>query len=170
MTESQQLLRDYVKDGSEAAFREIVHRYVDLVHTAASRLVNGDTLLAGDITQTVFADLARMAGKLPHNVMLGGWLHRHTCFVAANVMRGERRRIERERQAVEMNAQEDYSAVNLAQLAPVLDEVVNELGKDDRAAIMLRFFEQQNFKQVGQALGSNEEAARKRVQSGYTAH
>jgi len=46
--------------------------------------------------------------------MLGGWLHRHTCFVASNTMRGERRRRLREQQAVEMNSTTDHSAVELA--------------------------------------------------------
>src|SRR4051794_34638247 len=103
MTDSQTLLADYVTNGSEPAFRELVTRYIDLVYTAAVRLVNGDRHLAEDIAQTVFADLARMAGTLSKEVMLGGWLHRHTCFVAATVIRTERRRQSRERQAVEMN-------------------------------------------------------------------
>jgi RNA polymerase sigma factor (sigma-70 family) len=163
MTESQQLLADYVATGSEPAFRDLVSRYVDLVYSAAVRLVNGDTHLAQDVTQTVFADLARLARTLSRDVMLGGWLHRHTCFVASKVLRTERRRQERERQAVEMNTLEDHSAANLAFLAPVLDEAVNQLSPEDRAAILLRFFEQQDFRAVGESLGSTEEAARKRV-------
>jgi RNA polymerase sigma factor (sigma-70 family) len=163
MTETQQLLADYTASGSEAAFRDLVSRYVDLVYSAAVRLVNGDTHLAEDVTQTVFADLARLARTLSRDVMLGGWLHRHTCFVASKTLRTERRRQERERQAVEMNSLEDHSAANLAALAPVLDEAVNQLNAEDRAAILLRFFEQHDFKSVGETLGSNEEAARKRV-------
>jgi RNA polymerase sigma factor (sigma-70 family) len=163
MNESQQLLADYVKTGSEAAFHDLVARYVDLVYSAAVRLVNGDTHLAEDVTQTVFADLARMARTLSRDVMLGGWLHRHTCFVASKTMRGERRRQTRERQAVEMNSLEDHSAANLARVAPMLDDAINQLGAEDRDAILLRFFEQHDFKSVGEALGSNEEAARKRV-------
>jgi RNA polymerase sigma factor (sigma-70 family) len=163
MTDTRQLLADYVASGSEAAFRELVASYVDLVYSASVRLVNGDTHLAEDVTQTVFADLARMARTLSRDVMLGGWLHRHTCFVASKVLRTERRRQERERQAVEMNSLEDHSPENLASLAPVLDEAVNQLSAEDRAAILLRFFEQQDFRSVGAALGSNEEAARKRV-------
>lgn len=62
MTDTQQLLADYGKTGSEAAFRELVSRYVDLVYSAAVRLVEGDTHLAEDVTQTVFADLARLGG------------------------------------------------------------------------------------------------------------
>lgn len=163
MTDTQQLLAQYVATGSDTAFRELVARYVDLVYSTAFRLVNGDAQRAEDVTQTVFADLARQARKLSSGVMLGGWLHRHTCFVASNTMRSERRRLAREREALEMNAQEDHSAANLALIAPVLDEAVNQLGAEDRTAIMLRFFEQNDFRSVGKAMGSNEEAARKRV-------
>jgi len=163
MTNSQQLLAQYAETGSETAFRELVACYVDLVYSAAVRLVNGDAHLAEDIAQTVFADLARKARGLSSEVMLGGWLHRHTCFVASNTLRAERRRQARERQAVEMNSIEDHSAENLARVAPMLDEAINQLEAEDRAAIVLRFFEQNDFRAVGEALGSNEEAARKRV-------
>src|ERR1017187_2069012 len=112
MTDSQRLIGEYVKGGSEAAFREVVARYLDLVHSAALRLVGGDAHLAEDVSQTVFADLARKARMLSTDVMLGGWLHQHTCFVAAKTMRGERRRQSRERQAVEMNALEEHSDRN----------------------------------------------------------
>jgi hypothetical protein len=95
--------------------------------------------------------------------MLGGWLHRHTCFVAANTMRGERRRQSRERQAVEMNALQDNSGTDFSLVAPILDEAINELGEADRTAVLLRFFEQRDFRSVGEALGSNEDAARMRV-------
>src|SRR5438067_8629486 len=144
MTQSQQLLADYVANRSEPAFRELVSRYIDLVYSAAVRLVDGDTHLAEDVAQTVFMDLARQARTLSKSVMLGGWLHRHTCFVAAKIMRGNRRRQYRERQAVEMNAQRDHLAAHLSQIAPLLDEAINQLGAQDRAAILLRFYEQRD--------------------------
>ena len=163
MTDSRQLLADYARNGSEEAFRELVTRYLSLVYSTAIRLVGGDAHLAEDIAQTVFVDLARKARALPGDVMLGGWLHRATCFVAAKVMRGERRRQSRERQAVEMNAFQDHSGSELMQVAPMLDEAINRLGTEDRTAILLRFFEQRDFRSVGEALGSNEDAARMRV-------
>ncbi len=163
MTDSQKLLAEYVETGSEPAFRELVTRYLDLVYSAAVRLVDGDTHRAEDVVQTVFADLARMARTLSSEVMLGGWLHRHTCHVAATILRSERRRQSRENQAAEMNALQDHSETNLAQVAPILDEAINHLGHDDRTAILLRFFEQRDFRAIGRALGTNEDAAQKRV-------
>src|SRR5687767_1982786 len=137
MTDSRQLFVDYAKSRSESAFCELVARYVDLVYSAAVRLVDGDTHLAEDVAQTVFTDFARMAPTLSKDIMLGGWLHQHTCFVAAKAMRSERRRQSRERQAVEMNALPDHSEANLRLVAPLLDEAINELEREDRAAILL---------------------------------
>src|SRR5258708_1128761 len=160
MTDGQPLLAQYVETGSGTAFCELGDRYVGLGYSPAVRLVNGDTHLAEDVTQTVFVDLARMARTLSPEVRLGGWLHRHTCFVASKTMRGERRRQARERQAVEMNALQDNSRTDLSWIAPILDDAINELGEADRTAILLRFFEQHDFRSVGEALGSNEDTAR----------
>src|SRR5207247_1924991 len=84
-------------------------------------------------------------------------------YVAATTMRAERRRQLRERQAVQMNAQSDHSEANLAQVAPILDEAINELGDDDRTAILLRFFEERDLRSIGHVLGSSEDAVRMRV-------
>ena len=164
-TECQRLLTEYVGDGSEPAFRELVGRYIDFVYSTARRLVGGDAHLAEDVAQTVFIDLARKAHTISSAVMLGGWLHRRTVHVAATMQRSERRRQHHERQAMEMelNAREHHSEANLAQVAPVLDEAIEGLEAEDRAAILLRFFEQRDYRTVAEALGINEDAARMRV-------
>ncbi len=163
MTETRTLLADYARDGSEEAFRELVARYIGLVYSTALRLVGGDAQFAEDVTQTVFVHLVRKAHTLPGEVMLGGWLHRAACYMAATLVRGERRRQNRERQAMELQALQDHSDANLAQLAPVLDEAIDQLGKKDRLAIMLRLFEQRDLRSIGEALGTSENAAQKRI-------
>jgi len=163
MTDSQKLLAEYVNDGSESAFRELVTRYINLVYSTALRLVGGDTQLAEDVTQTVFISLARKGRTLSREVMLGGWLHQHAYHVATKAARNERRRQSREREAVEMNTLQDDSGANLRQVAAILDEAITQLGSEDRTAILLCFFEQRDFRSVGEALGSNEDAARMRV-------
>ena len=163
MTETQALLAEFVKNHSEAAFREIVARYLNLVYSTALRLVGGDAHRAEDVAQSVFLHLAQKAHTLTADSALGGWLHRDTCHVAATLMRGERRRQLREQHAAAMNSLLDHSEANLSQIAPVLDEAINELDTEDRAAILLRFYEQRDLRSVGEALGSSENAAQKRV-------
>jgi RNA polymerase sigma factor (sigma-70 family) len=163
MTESQRLLADYLTNGSEVSFRELVEQYVGLVYSTAVRLLNGDTHLAQDVAQIVFVDLARSAKNLSEDVKLGGWLHRHTCFVASKTLRSERRRQSREEHASQMKSLQGNSEASLSELASMLDEAVNQLGQKDRTAIVLRFFERLDFASIGESLGSNEAAAQKRV-------
>jgi hypothetical protein len=62
-----------------------------------------------------------------------------------------------------MKALQDHAEANFAEVAPILDEAINQLGEEDRAAILLRFFEHRDLRSVGEALGSSENAAQKRV-------
>jgi RNA polymerase sigma factor (sigma-70 family) len=163
MVEDQQLLREYAVGGSEAAFGELVARYINLVYSAALRRAGGDTHLAQDVAQLVFTDLARKACSLPKSVVLAGWLHRATYYAAAQLLRTERRRQAREQEAVAMNALTSEPAPDWEQIRPLLDEALDRLDQADRDALLLRFFEQRSLAEVGHALGSNEDAARKRV-------
>src|SRR5690242_15862580 len=120
-TDAHALLKAYAVDGSEDAFRELVNCYIGLVYSTALRKVGGDTHRAEDVTQMVFADLARRAGEISAKVKLGGWLHQRTFHVATTLMRGEHRRKVREQEAIEMKVLEGQSAAQFARIEPVLD-------------------------------------------------
>lgn len=94
---------------------------------------------------------------------LGGWLHRHTGFVAANMVRSEQRRQIREQEASQMNATDNSSDSLWQQLAPVLDDSIESLDPSDRQVILLRFFERWDFRSIGTMLGISDDAAQKRV-------
>src|ERR1019366_3096944 len=163
MMDDEQLLHAYARERSESAFGELVTRHIDFVYSAALRVVNGDSHLAQDVTQTVFIDLARKAGSLPRDVVLAGWLHRHTCYTAAKAVRTERRRQTREQTAMEMRALDDNTRPAWEQVAPYLDESLNELDPKDRDALVLRYLRKQDLRTVGAALGISEDTAQKRV-------
>ena len=156
-------LREFVESRSEVAFEAVVRAHVDLVYSAARRIAAGDTHLAEDITQTVFADLARKAARLPADVPLSAWLYRHTFFVASSAIRTERRRRAREQEAVAMNAVPESAEPDWSVLAPHLDEVMNTLSEADRRALVLRYFDRLDLGTVGERLGVTEDTAQKRV-------
>jgi RNA polymerase sigma factor (sigma-70 family) len=159
-----ELLEDYVKTRSEAAFTELVRRHIDWIYSVALRRV-GDPQLAEEVVQTVFALLARKAGSLRPGTVPGGWLFRSTCFVAKCSLRAEQRRKGREEMASVMmtTAQPDETERVWEGLAPHLDDAVASLSETDRSAVLLRFYQKQSFSEVGQHLGLSEEAAKKRV-------
>jgi RNA polymerase sigma factor (sigma-70 family) len=163
MLDDRQLLRRYAAGHSEAAFGELVARHVNLVYSAALRQTNGDAHLAQDVAQLVFADLARKAGSISANVVLAGWLHRATRYAANQIRRTDHRRRVREQEAVLMNAIQSESPRDWEQIRPMLDEALDRLSREDRDALLLRYFEQRSLAEVGAAIGSNEDAARKRV-------
>ncbi len=155
-----QLLRSYASDDSQDAFTEIVTRHVNLVYSAALRQVC-EAELARDVTQVVFANLARQAKSLKPKGTLAGWLYRDASFTSRDVLRRERRRFAREQEAVAM--QDAEMSRDWRQIQPRLDAALSQLGQIDRDAVLLRFFEQRNLKEIGSVLGMEEDSARKRV-------
>jgi len=164
-----QLLREYAIEKSEPAFGEVVHRHADLVYSAALRQV-GSPDSAGEIAQRVFIDLARkarsLAGRLREDASLAGWLYRATRYAALNLLRNERRRHARERQVMQELHSASESSPDWNSVSPLLDEAISGLGEQERDALLLRFFKNQDFRAVGAALGVSDDTAQKRVARG----
>jgi RNA polymerase sigma factor (sigma-70 family) len=167
------LLVEYVDAGSEAAFEELVRRHSSLVYSSARR--RAGSALADDVTQAVFLILARKAPTLCRRPLssLAGWLYRATRFAAAEARRTQARRLEREQLAQQFeqeSTQERSAAMDTtqrrdaeAEILPLLDEALDRLGRRDREAVLLRFFQNASFAQVGAAMGISENAAAQRV-------
>jgi len=160
------LLREYAEQGSEVAFREIVSRHMALVYLYALRKVNSPDL-ARDVAQCVFADLARkskpLIGKLADNASLCGWLYCSTRRAALMLLRSERRRHTRERQATEQVDPAFEEPLEWNRVRPLLDEAMADLNNVDREALLLRYFQKRDLHAVGAALGVSDDAAQKRV-------
>lgn len=158
--DDRDLLRRYAELSDAGAFAAVVSRHVDAVYSTARRIVGGDAHLAEDVTQQVFTALARQAATVSVHPAIGGWLHRTTRNQAVQLVRAERRRRQREGEALVMM---ENNELDWRRVGPILDEMIDRLREPDRTAVLLRFFEQRGFSEIGSRLGVSEDAARVRV-------
>lgn len=157
-----ELLRSFAQHGSAAAFGVLVRRFTALVyHTALRR--TGNEALAADVVQEVFIALARQAPALRADDRLGAWLQRRALFSAANLLRSETRRRQRETTAAAMNTAEPAPPAHWQEAAAALDPALHALPAKDREAIVLRYLEGRNLTEVGGALRVSKDAAQKRI-------
>lgn len=165
MTAADSPLHRYHGEGSQNAFRDLRNLYLPMVYGTALRLSGGNTAEAEDVSQMVFADLVRKAPQLRNEASMGAWLHRHTCFLMKNEIRGSVRRRAREQTAArqwQLENPNERRADHL-KLEDRLDISLECLKEPDRRALILRFFEGKSLREVGGALGIGDDAAQKRV-------
>ncbi|HZL78537.1 MAG TPA: sigma-70 family RNA polymerase sigma factor [Candidatus Limnocylindrales bacterium] len=164
MTEldDHELLAEFARTESEAAFAALIARHVNLVYSAALRFT-GNPHHAEEITQAVFIILARKAGSLRPGTVLSGWLYQTARLTTANFVKGEIRRQRCEQEAYMQSTLTETDAAAWEQIAPLLDEAMGRLGEADRNAIVLRFFENKTAQEVAATLKLNVAAAHKRV-------
>jgi len=163
MPTDAELLRQYAEEGSEAAFAELVRRYIRLVYSVAARQAAGNVALAEDATQAVFIVLARQGPKLGGHETFAGWLHTCARYTTLRALRDYRRRQARELKAVAMEINETPKT-DWEKVRPLLDRAVDKLNAADREAVLLRFFQGYSHCEVGATLGVSEDAARVRVE------
>jgi hypothetical protein len=156
-----ELLARYTRQEAEDAFAEIVRRHLDLVYSAALRQVRSSHL-AEEVAQTVFLKLAQHAQEFSPSTVVPAWLYQVTRRHAIDVVRHEARRQLREQIATKMNAT-DSAEAGWEQIEPLLDEAMQALEETDRSAILLRFFANKSLREVGETLGTSDDAAQKRV-------
>ena len=156
-----ELLARYTRQHAEDAFAELVRRHLGLVYSAALRQVRSPQL-AEEVTQSAFIDLARNAARLKSDTILTAWLYQVTRRTAIDVVRREASRQLREQIATEMNAM-NATAADWTHIEPLLDEAMHALDDTDRAAVLLRYFENKSLREVGATLGTSDDAAQKRV-------
>lgn len=161
------LLDRFIHAQDSEAFNELARRYLNLIHSAATRRV-ADRALAHDITQAVLMILAKRPQAARKSASLSAWLLTTVRYAAANALKIEERRRRHEKRAA-LTAQpgicspDPSDALLWQELAAQLDDAVLKLPAQDRRAVLLRYFEERPIREVAQAMSITEDAARQRL-------
>ena len=164
----EELLREFARTQSDEVFASLVARHIHWVYSAALRQT-GDHTIAEDATQTVFTALARKSGSFGTQTVVSGWLFRAVRYAVLDALKLATRRRNREREAMKMETVSTAVPAPLNndakwdEIAPLLDPGLESLGETDRAAILLRYYEQKGWSEIGKTMGVREDAARLRV-------
>src|SRR5688500_13312901 len=150
--------------GSREALAAVARRYVAFVYNTAVRHVR-DPHLAEDVAQAVFVILARKVHRIKPGTLLHAWLFATTRYAAKNALRMQARRAHHESKAAAAAKTRgaDKTVPVPVFIEAMLDDAMAELGETDRSAVLLCYFGEKNWREVGARIGSAEDAARMHV-------
>ncbi len=160
-----ELLRSWSAGRCEAAFRQLVGKYLGLVRGLALRRTGNGTL-AEEIAQTVFTRLALKAGHIQAEPTLAPWLHHCAwCETTSALRRESTRRRHMHAYADHLQSSPAEPPASLPHAALLyLDEALGTLRGDDQRIVLMRFYEGRGLRDIAGALGKTEAAVRKQGQ------
>jgi RNA polymerase sigma factor (sigma-70 family) len=155
------LLSEYRRGGSQAAFAELVRRRLPLVHGVCLRRL-GDVQSAEDVTQDVFLLLALRASRLRAGTVVAGWLVKAADLACRNARRASRARLHHERAHADLCARRSAARDPADQLAAI-ESALASLGAGDRDILLLRYYAAEEMDEIARRLGITTVAAAKRL-------
>jgi RNA polymerase sigma-70 factor (ECF subfamily) len=160
------------RSGDEGAFRALVERHSRALFRLAYRMT-GNEEDAEDVVQEAFLKAFKRLDQFEDRANFGSWLYRIAANCAYDALRSRARR---EEQAPATGDGEEDEVDSLATEEPAPDRLVfstqiqgrvraamARLSERERAAFVLRHFEQMSTREIGDALGLDEGAAKHSV-------
>jgi RNA polymerase sigma factor (sigma-70 family) len=157
-------LHEFACGGEEASFRKVFEALGGLVFACALRRT-GDAGMAEEVTQNVFAILARKAKRVAKHASPEGWIFTTTRLESAMAMR---KRQQHQRKLVALADEisvpmEADDADAWRDAVPHLCESLDRLSEADREILLARFYSGISFKEIAQRFGKSEAACKMRV-------
>jgi len=157
-------LSRYISSGDHGAFHELVEQYQRMVFLTCQHILNRCPAEVDDAVQETFLKLARSASSIESN--LGAWLHSCARTTALNRLRSMRLRHRREGEidsaSVAVADPPDHPVESIEELG-IVEEVVEELGMDERDLVVSYYYLGQTQQQIADRLGLSQVAIQKRL-------
>jgi RNA polymerase sigma-70 factor, ECF subfamily len=159
------------RSGDEDAFRRLVERHSSRLFRLAYRMT-GNAMDAEDVVQESFLKAYQRLGQFEERASFASWLHRIGVHTACDLLR---RRRARPRPVPNADDSDDPAEAlpagdpgpdRLAESEQVQRRVagaMSRLSEQERAAFVLRHYEQMTTREIGVALGVDDGAAKHSV-------
>ena len=150
----------------EAAFRRLVRQHGKIVHTVSYRLLK-DQARAEDVMQETFMKAYETIDTLQDPKRLGAWLKSIAWNKSIDLLRAEKR-ADAHRSAVAQQAAGDAAPPALEALTSheerrALQDCLDALPPEKRAAVLGRFFAHLEYRELAAATGEKTDTLRIRV-------
>jgi RNA polymerase sigma-70 factor (ECF subfamily) len=159
-----QLLEEFRRANSEAAFAALVGRHGALVLSVCRRVLR-HTQDAEDAFQATFLILARRAKTIRKVDSLAAWLHGVAFRLATKMKLSFARRRRREQQQP-VRTEPELADVSVRELSRIVDEELNRLPETQRQALLLCDLKGLTQEQAAQQLGWPRGTLKSRLETG----
>jgi RNA polymerase sigma-70 factor (ECF subfamily) len=161
----EQLIAEAAREGSDGlAYTALVHRHRERVWRICYRLM-GDEHDAHDAAQEVFVRLFFHRGKFAGRSKFTTWLHGLAVRTCLTLRRGRGRRRRRESTVAEgtLEQQPDPHSGPHAVLALEVMQLLEGLGEEDRAMLILKYAEGYSYEELAEMFELSVSACKMRV-------
>jgi len=157
-----------LREGNEAAFRELVNRFQDRVYnTALGFLQHPED--AEDIAQEVFIQVYRSVGNFKGDALLSTWIYRITVTKSLELIRSRKRKkrfgmlsrlFGEDNRPVHEPIEHFHPGIRQEQKeeAGQLMKLVNELPENQRTAFLLNKIEELSYREIAVIMNTTEAA------------
>lgn len=154
------LVRDCQK-GDRQALGQLVRGFERPVYNAAFRIL-GNPEDAADVTQTTFLKLFGHLDEFDARFRLFSWIYRITVNEAIDQL-NRRKRFEPIEEAPPSDGDDSESSLAQHQLSHEIQAVLMELSEEYRTVMVLRYFTECSYRQIGEILQIPEKTVKSRL-------
>lgn len=172
MEEADAALVTRARKGDHDAFGVLVRRHSRPLFHLAYRMT-GIEQDAEDVVQETFLRAYRQLGRFETRAEFGTWLHRIAVNCSFDVLR-KRQRQDEQSEALGQEAWQELMALSMQPLAPDAEALNLEMKQQvagaldiltptERAAFVLRHFEEKSIQEIAETLGVGSSAAKQSI-------
>lgn len=156
MERTDELLMEAYRDGDQAAFPPLVHRYQNRLYGYLMRMVNNSEI-AEDCFQETFLRVHRKAHSYRSNATFKSWLYTIATRIAIDRLRHDDRRPQTD--TLEFDAPNQPHALDpsedaeRSELRQTVQTALESLPPQQRAALVLAYYQGHTYPEVAEIMG-----------------